>query len=172
MPSLKYCNFNFMSLALPHSVWQTAQKNPHEISKAIQQARFLSGRYRSAYLTRHWDKKNPEGLCQAETCDKIREDTKHILLECKMYNQEREKLTIFWLENGNEIAQKLAKEALNSNQDYLLQFILDCSVLPSVISATQQHGYVVLEKLFHLTRTWCFVMHRQRMRMLGRWNFQ
>ena len=172
LPSLKYCNFNFMSLALPHSVWQTAQKNPHEISKAIQQARFLSGRYRSAYLTRHWDKKNPEGLCQAETCDKIREDTKHILLECKMYNQEREKLTIFWLENGNEIAQKLAKEALNSNQDYLLQFILDCSVLPSVISATQQHGYVVLEKLFHLTRTWCFVMHRQRMRMLGRWNFQ
>ena len=89
-----------------------------------------------------------------------------------MYNQEREKLTIFWLENGNEIAQKLAKEALNSNQDYLLQFILDCSVLPSVISATQQHGYVVLEELFHLTRTWCFVMHRQRMRMLGRWNFQ
>ena len=89
-----------------------------------------------------------------------------------MYNQEREKLTIFWSENQNETVRNLVKEALNSNLDYLLQFILDCSALPSVISATQQHGHVILHELFHLTRTWCFVMHRQRMRMLGRWNFK
>ena len=128
--------------------------------------------YRSAYLTRHWDKKNPDGLCQAGTCEGLQEDIKHILLECQMYNQERDKLAIFWIENENETVRNLAKEALNSNLDYLLQFILDCSALPSVISATQQHGHVILYELFHLTRTWCFVMHRQRMRMLGRWNFK
>ena len=52
-----------------------------------------------------------------------------------------------------------------------LSYIMYCSVLPSVIAATQRHGFSVLKELFHFTSTWCFTMHRQRMKMLGRWNY-
>ena len=45
LPSLKYFHPEFMSLTKPHPIWSTTGSNPYEISKAIQQARFLSGRY-------------------------------------------------------------------------------------------------------------------------------
>ena len=54
LPSLKYFKPEFMSLKAPHLLWQTAGSNPYEVAKDIEQARFLSGRYRSACLERHW----------------------------------------------------------------------------------------------------------------------
>ena len=53
LPSLDHCKADYLSLLNPHPIWTTAQGNPHEVSKAIQQARFLSGRYRTEYLSRH-----------------------------------------------------------------------------------------------------------------------
>ena len=50
LPSLRYFQPERMSLTKPHPIWLTAGSNPHEISKAVQQARLLSGRYRSASL--------------------------------------------------------------------------------------------------------------------------
>ena len=172
LPSLEFFNPNFMSLAKPHPIWITAHKNTQEISKAIQQSRFLSGRYRSGYMSRHWDKKNPEGFCHSDHCQGIIEDTKHILLNCQQYAVDRSKLFHFWIENSDEIIHTLIKEALNSTDTVFLQFILDCSVLPFVIKAVQTHGDTILEKVFYLTRTWCFVIHRERMKFLGKWNFQ
>ena len=171
LPSLDYCKANFMSLLKPHPIWTTAQGNPHEVSKAIQQARFLSGRYRTEYLSRHWSD-NPQGYCQADdSCINTTEDIKHILLECPAYVKEKRILISLWLKTDNITIRNLILEALANTSDYLMQFILDCSALPSVIRASQSHGKEVLDVLFHLTRTWCFVLHRQRMRLLGRWNF-
>ena len=70
LPSLKYFHPEFMNLTKPHPIWFTAGSNPYEISKAIQQARFLSGRYRSADLTRHWSPHNREGYCALPSCFK------------------------------------------------------------------------------------------------------
>ena len=36
----------------------------------------------------------------------------------------------------------------------------------------QANGKQILDELYYFTRTWCFTIHRQRMKMLGRWNFQ
>ena len=80
-------------------------------------------------------------------------------------------LISLWLKTNNNIVRNLVLEALSNTSEYLLQFILDCSALPSVIIASQSQGKDILDSLFHLTRTWCFVLHRQRMRLLGRWNF-
>ena len=57
----------FMSLKKPHPIWLTAGSNPYEISKAIQQAKFLSGRYRTEVLAKHWTK-NKSGFCQSSSC--------------------------------------------------------------------------------------------------------
>ena len=49
------------------------------------------------------------------------------------------------------------------------QFLLDCSVLPDVIEIKQKFGLIVLEQLFHLTRTLCFSVHKMRCKLLGTW---
>ena len=163
----------FMSLTRPHPIWTTVGSNPYEISKAIQQARFLSGRYRSQSLVSHWAPQNREGYCLSPTCDQMKETVEHILLDCQAYNDQKRSLYSLWLSTKNPIIYQLVLEAFSSDKSYLLQFILDCSVLPSVIRATQIRAtkQAILNELFYLTRTWCFSVHKQRMKNLGRWNF-
>ena len=170
LPSLKNFRPEYMSLSKPHPIWSTAGSNPHEVSKAIQQARFLSGRYRSENLSRHWST-NREGYCLSSTCTNQVENYEHILIHCKAYHSTRENLLSLWLNHPNSLILNLVQNALSSSTDHLLQFIIDCSVLPEVISAKQLYGTYVLDQLFYLTRTWCFSIHKQRMKMLGRWNF-
>ena len=173
LQSLEYFKPNFMSLCKPHPIWNTVGSNPHEVSKAVQQARFLSGRYRTESLARHWSK-NPNGYCLLEKCrnKNMIEDTEHILVSCRAYDECKKKLYSLWLSTRNPVVHMLVLEAISNTKEYLVQFTLDCSTLPSVILAVQEHGSSILEELFYLTRTWCFSIHRERMRMLGRWNFQ
>ena len=167
--SLEYFHPEFMNLTKPHPIWTTAGSNPYEIAKAVQQARFLSGRYRSASLTQHWGG-NRDGLCLAPTCTNKLETTEHILVHCKYYINCKRRLYSLWLSTTNKIILALVLEALSSESQYLVQFILDCSVLPSVIKATQAYGAGILKELFYLTRSWCFSLYRERMKLLGRWN--
>ena len=159
---------NYMSLTKPHPIWSTPKSNPHEISKAIQQARFLSGRYRTEMLTKHWNPAST-GCCKAPGC-KIQESVEHILLDCQQYTPERHKLVSMWLSTEVSEVYHLVLHAFTSKKSYLLQFILDCSILPEVIQSKQKHGDIILNELFRLTRTWCFNVHRARMKMLGRWS--
>ena len=160
----------FMSLKKAHPIWSTTGSNPHEVTKAIQQARFLSGRYRSESLIKNWTK-NKEGYCNSTTCTHEIETIEHILIHCKAYSECKKSLYSLWLSATNPVVLTLILEAFSSETSYLLQFILDCSVLPSVIAATQRHGFTIMKELFYLTRTWCFTVHRERMKMLGRWNY-
>ena len=171
LPSLNNFHPEYMSLTKPHPLWSTAGSNPYEIVKAIQQARFISGRYRSGCVTKHWSGNN-EGLCVAPSCTNQLETVGHILVNCSAYNDTKRRLYSLWLSTPNKTVLGLVLQALSSETDYLLQFILDCSVLPPVILATQTSGGHVLKELFYLTRSWCFSIHRQRMKYLGRWNFQ
>ena len=172
LPSLKYFHPEHMYLTKPHPIWSTAGSNPHEISKAVQQARFISGRYRCASLTKHWSNYNREGYCSSPTCTNEAETIEHILLKCESYIHCRRRLISLWLTTKNRVVLNLVLEAFTSESEYLVQFLLDCSVLPKVISASQTYGPIILHELFYLTRSWCFSIHRQRMRILGRWNFQ
>ena len=172
LTSLLHFKPQYMNLTKPHPIWSTAGSNPYEISKAIQQARFLSGRYRTQSLASHWSA-NKSSYCLSPTCSQEVETIDHVLLNCQAYNECKGRLYSLWLSSQNQIVYQLVLEAFSSTQEYLLQFILDCSVLPSVIKATQtQQGKEILSELFYLTRTWCFSVHKQRMKMIGRWNFQ
>ena len=169
LSSLKNFKPEFMSLKKPHPIWSTTGSNTYEVSKAIQQARFLSGRYRTERLAGHWSH-NKDGYCQSPTCTSEVETVEHILVNCGAYIDCKERLYSLWLSTANPVTLRLVREALSGEASYLLQFILDCSVLPSVILATQTYGSMILNELFHLTRTWCFSIHRKRLQMLGRWN--
>ena len=173
LPSLIYFSPQFMSLRSPHPIWTTAMGNPYEVAKAIQQARLLSGRYRTEYLCRHWSR-NRAGYCLSLSCKQQQtpETVEHILLDCSEYSQLRDDLVSFWHKTSHPIVHSLAIQALGSSRSYLIQFLLDCSVLPQVIVATQCFGTVIMQEIFHLTRTWCFSVHRLCMKRLGRWNIQ
>ena len=97
LSSLKYFKPEYMSLTKPHPLWSSAGSNPHEISKAIQQARFLSGRYRSMELTKHWSGTAKDGFCLSSTCINQPETTEHILIHCGAYLNCKRRLYSLWL---------------------------------------------------------------------------
>ena len=61
--SLKYFDPTFMSLSRTHPLFTSCGTSPYQVSKAVIQARWLSGRARVESLTRHWDIINKEGIC-------------------------------------------------------------------------------------------------------------
>ena len=165
LPSLLYFSPQLMSLKTRHPLWTTAKGNPYKVTKAIQQARLLSGRYWTEYLCRHWSR-NREGYCLSPSCqeEQMPETIEHILVDCGGYAQLRNESTTLWHRTSHPIVQSLATEALGSSRNDLIQFFLDCSVLPQIIITTQCFGSVILEGIFHLTRTWCFSIHGLHMK--------
>ena len=156
-----------MNFTKPNPLWTTTGGNPHEVAKAVQQARLLSGRYRTNTLIKHWNQ-SYTGQCSAQGCVS-KETIEHIIIDCTAYTEIRQKLLSMWLSTQFHEVYKLVLHALTSSKNYLLQFILDCSSLPKVIAANQVHGDVIYNEVFRLTRTWCFAIHRERLRIHGRW---
>ena len=109
----------------------------------------ISGRYRTEYLCRHWSR-NREGYCLSPSCqeEQIPETIEHILVDCGGYAQLRNESTFLWHRTSHPIVQSLATEALGSSRNDLIQFFLDCSVLPQIIMTTQCFGSVILEGFF------------------------
>ena len=98
LTSLKYFKPDFMSLMKPHPIFSSAGPSPYETTKAAVQALFLSGRYRTERLCRHWSS-NKGGHCLLPACaeHKILEDEEHILLHCASLSNTREWLVSFTL---------------------------------------------------------------------------
>ena len=166
--SLAYFKPEFHSLRKPHPIFWTAGPNPYEVSKAIVQCKMLSGRYRTELLTSHWSK-NKLGFCLTSTCTCIKESIEHILLWCPSYQPVRDKLKNLWLSCTHPLITDLLRTVLNGPALDLVQFILDASVHPKVITLGQNFGDEPVKIIFHLTRTWCFALHKERAKILQRW---
>ena len=138
-----------MSVLRPHPIFSTAETSD-EVNEMIVQVRMLSGRYRVGTLLRHFSPSNT-GIC--ELCDLEVEDNAHLLVPRCTFLQERKLLLI---EYSNQILQHHV-EALN-----IFHTIF------SVIQAYQKNK-LILPALFKVTRTWCYSMHRTRLKMLNPW---
>jgi hypothetical protein len=62
-----------------------------------------------------------------------------------------------------------SKKILGSNSETHVRFILVSTSLPEVIYLRQTLGQEKVDAVMYLTRTWAFAIHRQKMKMLGRW---
>ena len=49
----------------------------------------------------------------------------------------------------------------------VVQFLLDPSVVPPIISAVQQELFA-LDDVFAVKRTYCYALHRRRLQLIGR----
>ena len=96
----------------------------------------------------------------------------HILAICPALQQTREKLvkfTISYCEQVPHLSQ-LVFTFLVPDHPLYCHFLLDCSTIPAVTTAVQEYGNEYLYYLFQITHTWCYNLHRERMKILGRWN--
>ena len=175
LPSLMYLQPQFLSLSSPHPLWTSLDDNPYQAKAARIQAVFLSGRYRSERHCRFWSQ-NKEGLCLLQPCNSqnFYEDIEHILLHCSGLTVERRRLESFtmnFLADKPVLQQIVSTYLLKTTDNYLrMQFLLDCSVLPLVISCFQIHGAIIHQQLFRISRTWCRSLHVCRLKALGRYN--
>ena len=169
--SLCFFNPNFMSLAYPHPIWTSCSSNPFETNKATVQVAMLSGRYKTDYHSRHWDKTNPQGLCLL--CpDKFFFGTlQHLLLHCDALSDKKSRVIELWSSHAADDVHlhQLLKELLQGCPRLLTQFLLDPSVVPQVLTLAQKN-LVYLSTLYYLTRTWCYGIHRRRLQILGKFS--
>ena len=96
------------------------------------------------------------------------EDIEHILASCKSLAPTRARLAQFtsnYVKNIPVLAQ-LVLELSQPTYKLIVQFLLDCSAIPSVITLTQLHGKHILSHLFKITRTWCFSLHKKRLNIV------
>ena len=170
LTSLSFFKPSFMSLLTPHPLWTTSSSNPYEINKAVVQARMLSGRYITDQLSRHWTS-NKAGSCLVPGCSTQEVGSLvHLLLHCTALQDPRKKMIQLSLEVAKDtpVLGDLIQDVLyNPDNNQLMQLLLDCSVLPSVITLTQTYGQDLLQPLFYISRNWCYSIHRKRMNLLG-----
>ena len=171
--SLKYFKPRFMSLTSPHPLWTSAGSSPANIAMATVQAQMLSGRFRTGSLCRHWSQ-NKSGLCllPATHLDVV-EDIPHILRDCDALDETRLALQEFTKKFCESIPHPIANLILSQtdlSSPTFCQFLLDCSSLPCIIRASQEYDRdSVYHYTFAVTRTWIYSLHRERMKLLGRW---
>ena len=174
LTSLKYFRPQFLSLSCPHRLLKAAGSKSYEVAKARIQLLFLSSKYPCGQLTRHWSSSDSEGTCTFLSCKQRStvETPEHILLECPAYSATRLHLISLCLNVKNPVSNYIVTNLLLSTSTNQMQFLLDCSPIPLVIHLAQLHGDQIFNDLFYLSRTWCFAIHRERMKRLGRWNFK
>ena len=159
-----------MSLASPNRLLTAAANKSYEVAFIR-----LSSQYPCGSLTRHWSKQNPLGLCQQPLCfsQGLVETPEHILIVCPAYTTARKAMFLRCISHENSQTQAICVDILLSRSTYhILQLLLDSSSIPMVVSAGQIHGEIIHSNLFYLGRTWCFSLHRERQKFLGKWNFR
>ena len=71
---------------------------------------------------------------------------------------------------AGDIFPIVRKYTVDCSESERLQFILDCTVLPEVITLNQKLGQLLHDSLLYLTRTLCFSIYKARAKLLGNWN--
>ena len=171
LSSLRFLRSEFLPLTKPHPIWSSLPGNsPYEVRFAKIQAQLLTGKYSTEQVSRLWSR-NPSGYCRLPSCltSEIIETREHFLLCCAALNENRRRLYMLssTLLDEMPLLTPIFHSYLYCNDPNLqLQFILDCSTLPLVISARQLFGEIIPKSLFKFTRTWCWSLHNARKRML------
>ena len=105
-------------------------------------------------------------------CSETLEDIPHILQWCPALSNVRHSLLEFTQRFSSNLPPdlfNLIRENCHPESPNFVNFVLDCSALPAVIKLTQELGPSILEPIFTVTRTWVYILHRERMKLLGRW---
>ena len=134
-------------------------------------ANFLSGRYPTDWLARKWSSDNPSGHCILCPGHDLPGTLEHMLVQCGALASKSVLLAKYLDDHtkGNHNLSALVKVIFSSTTKNLVQFLLDPSVMPAVISAVQSKSFSPSD-VFSLTRTYVYAMHRRRLQLIGKLN--
>ena len=130
----------------------------------------LSGRYLTDRQQRHWSD-NRSGFCLLPAClpSRASGSLEYLFISCPALSSKRERLIELakLISSESPILSELIPSILNNpDQHQLVQLLLDCSTMPVIIRIAQQTGPYVRDRLLYLGRTWCYSLHRDRMKQL------
>ena len=169
--SLRYFNPWYMSLARPHQLWTSCGSNPYEIHKAVIQAQMLSGRYPTDKLKRHW-KKDSSGACSIQGCTSKDIGTiEHYLIWCPALSDARSRMISLCQKVASEDDElrRILDQFMDSHDEkFKVQFLLDCSQFSEIIQLKQCGKQVLVDRLFYVSRTWCYTIHQSRKKLSPR----
>ena len=171
LSSLSLFRADFMSLSQPYPIWTTAGSSPFEVRKATVQARMLSGRYRTCWLRRHWSG-DSSGNCCIPGCGGVPGTLQHLVTgECPALSSVLDRCLALWSSvlTDNPILIPVVHQYCLGPPETFLSFLVDPTTISEVISLSQEHGLVINEKLCYMTRTWLFLFHKERLKLLNIW---
>ena len=124
-----------MSLTSSHPIFSTCGSSPYEVSKAVVQARFLSGRARVESLTKYWDMSNKDGGCLlCQLTNPLPGAIEHLLLAGGCPALVDARLSMMSMIKAYMVPRvyllPLFEELFGKDDDVTMQFLLDCSELP------------------------------------------
>ena len=127
----------------------------------------VSGRYRTDKLVRHWSAENRSGTCRLPGCQDQVGSLEHILLHCPALSDARARAISLW---SSFLVSKPSLFPLISHYTMCdeinqMQFLLDPTCLPKVITANQVDP-LTIHHCMYLTRTWNYTIHIERQKML------
>ena len=138
----------------------------------------LSGRYLTDRLQRYWTQ-NKTGKCLLPNCFPSSDGSlKHLLLHCSALSFTRSKLLSLCAMIADEddklyeFINSVLMSSCEGSEHRMVQFLLDCTVMPEVVAMTQRSGEGLRDRLLYLGRTWCYSIHRERMNQLGMFEFR
>ena len=172
LDSLVLFRASFMSLSIPHPIWTSAGSSSYEIQKATVQARMLSGRYRTCWLRRHWSG-DQTGFCRIPGCSGVPGTLQHLATgECTGLGNAYIRATALWTSylKENPILFPIIRQFSLADSAQFLSFLVDPTTLPPVIALAQTNGSKVISKLYYMTRTWLYYMHKERLKLLNLWS--
>ena len=161
--SIKFFHPEFMSLSVTHRIFTSCGSSPYEVSKAVIQARCLSGRARIEALEKHWDPRNKDGLCMLCRAEDLNSTSvgslEHFLLNGGCPSLAEARLSMLQMINAFLVPRPyLFPVFLNLwgyDSDIMLQLLLDCSAIPMVIKLAQEMANLkIYDELFYITRTY------------------
>ena len=175
LDSLMYFRATHMSLTHASPLWTSCDGSQHEVRKATVQARMVSGRYRTCWIRRHWSG-DSTGACRVPGCTG---DTPGTLLhlatgQCPGLATAVSAAVQHWKTfiASHPHLNPIIQEYSDAEPEVFLRFLLNPSTEPSVLALTQELGDFITTELCHLTRSWLFLLHRERFKKLGLWNGQ
>ena len=141
----------------------------YQVNKCITVARLLSGRFRCGSLLRHCYPERVSGIC--ELCTLEIEDIPHIILpKCPLLFEKGNSLLNFAQDtlSATPTAAVIFNDIIIHGKDDNLkvQFMLDPTVIPQVITACQSDNNL-LQTILRITTTWCYSLNKTRRKLLG-----